>query len=513
MKQETWAKALGKSLLYVALFFVSQYVASAVAVLVVVFSAMGRGMEYLQAVEFAADTQYAVINETMLFAALLFLGATLLIKRRDFVSGCSFRKVNGITLISALILGLGCFWGANVLLATATNLLPAVQESQKDYMEQYEAIQRANPRWWADLLYACAVAPLIEEIICRGILYRNLKKVTSDGMFVLLSGVLFALIHGNLYQMVFTLPLGMLLAFLTCRTHSVWPAVVLHAGFNFGNYVVRIGDYLGFVEESPAANLAFYLSYFFVLFCFPLGIILMRDALKEYPSDSLFSRPATPAAPDFSERVMVTKERNDSIGVKGENMASPEYLIVGLGNPGEKYAQNRHNCGFMALDYIALRMNISVNRVRFRALTGEGMLSGKKVLLMKPQTFMNLSGESVREAAAFYKIPPEKILVIFDDISFQPGVFRIRKSGSAGGHNGVKSIIQCLSSDAFPRVKMGVGAPPPGWELMNWVLGNPSPEDMKKILASLEDVYDSAKHHAAGNLERAAALYNGKMHE
>ncbi len=512
MKQETWAKALGKSLLYVVLFFVSQYVASAIAVLVVVFSAMGRGMEYLQAVEFAADTQYAVINETMLFAALLFLGATLLIKRRDFVSGCSFRKVNGITLISALILGLGCFWGANVLLATATNLLPAVQESQKDYMEQYEAIQRANPRWWADLLYACAVAPLIEEIICRGILYRNLKKVTSDGMFVLLSGVLFALIHGNLYQMVFTLPLGMLLAFLTCRTHSVWPAVVLHAGFNFGNYVVRIGDYLGFVEESPAANLAFYLSYFFVLFCFPLGIILMRDALKEYPSDSLFSRPATPAAPDFSERVMVTKERNDSIGVKGENMASPEYLIVGLGNPGEKYAQNRHNCGFMALDYIALRMNVSIDRVRFRALTGEGMLSGKKVLLMKPQTFMNLSGESVREAAAFYKIPPEKILVIFDDISFQPGVFRIRKSGSAGGHNGVKSIIQCLSSDAFPRVKMGVGAPPPGWELMNWVLGNLPPQDLDKVIRAMEDIYSTADHFVRGDLDRAGALYNGKEH-
>ena len=193
-------------------------------------------------------------------------------------------------------------------------------------------------------------------------------------------------------------------------------------------------------------------------------------------------------------------------------MAAPEYLIVGLGNPGEKYAQNRHNVGFAALDYIALRENVSVQSLRFKALTGECTLAGKKVLLMKPQTFMNSSGEAVREAAAFYKTPPERILVIFDDINFQPGTFRIRPSGSAGGHNGIKSIISCLGSDAFPRVKMGVGNPPPQWELMNWVLGNPSPEDQKKIVAALEDVYSSAKHFAAGTLDQAANLYNGKQH-
>ena len=193
-------------------------------------------------------------------------------------------------------------------------------------------------------------------------------------------------------------------------------------------------------------------------------------------------------------------------------MAAPEYLIVGLGNPGEKYAQNRHNVGFMALDYIALRERVTVQNLRFKALTGECTLSGKKVLLLKPQTFMNLSGEAVREAAAFYKIPPEKILVIYDDINFVPGVFRIRNSGSAGGHNGIKSIISCLGTDAFPRVKIGVGNPPPQWELMNWVLGNPSPEDQKSIISSLEDVYDSTKLFAAGDLDRAAALYNGKQH-
>ena len=111
-----------------------------------------------------------------------------------------------------------------------------------------------------------------------------------------------------------------------------------------------------------------------------------------------------------------------------------------------------------------------------------------------------------------YKIPPEKVLVIFDDISFQPGVFRIRQSGSAGGHNGIKSIISCLGSDAFPRVKMGVGTPPPGWELMNWVLGNPPKEDLDHIIASMEDVYGAVKAFARDELERAAASFNGKQH-
>ena len=193
-------------------------------------------------------------------------------------------------------------------------------------------------------------------------------------------------------------------------------------------------------------------------------------------------------------------------------MAAPEFMIVGLGNPGGKYAANRHNCGFMALDYIALRLSTPIQSIRFRSMTAEAMVDGKKVLLLKPQTYMNLSGEAVREAAAFYKIPPERILVIFDDINFQPGVFRIRPSGSAGGHNGIKSIISCLSSDAFPRIKMGVGSVPPGWDLMNWVLANPPKEDMDKIIASMEDVYSTVRHFVNGELERAASLYSGKQH-
>lgn len=194
-------------------------------------------------------------------------------------------------------------------------------------------------------------------------------------------------------------------------------------------------------------------------------------------------------------------------------MAAPEFIIVGLGNPGVKHEQNRHNCGFMAIDYIALRQNVETKKLRFNALTAETEIEGKKVLLMKPQTFMNSSGGAVREAAAFYKIPPEKILVIFDDISFNPGIFRIRKNGSAGGHNGIKSIINCLSSDQFPRVKIGVGNKPEGWELMNWVLGDLTGKDLDRVIACMEDVYGTAKFFVKGEIDKAGASFNGKMHE
>ena len=144
--------------------------------------------------------------------------------------------------------------------------------------------------------------------------------------------------------------------------------------------------------------------------------------------------------------------------IEGESSHAPiTHIVVGLGNPGREYEGTRHNVGFMALDKIASEAGATVSRLRFRALCGEGMLGGKRVLFMKPQTYMNLSGEAVGEAAAFYKIPPENIIVLCDDISFAPGRVRIRRKGSAGGHNGLKSIIACLSSDAFVRFKLGVG--------------------------------------------------------
>ena len=144
--------------------------------------------------------------------------------------------------------------------------------------------------------------------------------------------------------------------------------------------------------------------------------------------------------------------------IEGESSHTPiTHIVVGLGNPGREYEGTRHNVGFMAIDKIASEAGATVSRLRFRALCGEGTLGGKRVLFMKPQTYMNLSGEAVGEAAAFYKIPPENIIVLCDDISFAPGRVRIRRKGSAGGHNGLKSIIACLSSDAFVRFKLGVG--------------------------------------------------------
>lgn len=144
--------------------------------------------------------------------------------------------------------------------------------------------------------------------------------------------------------------------------------------------------------------------------------------------------------------------------IEGESSHTPiTHIVVGLGNPGREYEGTRHNVGFMAVDKIASEAGATVSRLRFRALCGEGTLGGKRVLFMKPQTYMNLSGEAVGEAAAFYKIPPENIIVLCDDISFAPGRVRIRRKGSAGGHNGLKSIIACLSSDAFVRFKLGVG--------------------------------------------------------
>lgn len=144
--------------------------------------------------------------------------------------------------------------------------------------------------------------------------------------------------------------------------------------------------------------------------------------------------------------------------IEGDASHAPiSHIVVGLGNPGKEYEGTRHNVGFLALDKVAAAAGATVSRLRFRALTGEGNLGGKRVLFMKPQTYMNLSGEAVAEAASFYKIPTENIIVFCDDISFAPGRVRIRKKGSAGGHNGLKSIIACLSSDVFVRFKMGVG--------------------------------------------------------
>ena len=195
---------------------------------------------------------------------------------------------------------------------------------------------------------------------------------------------------------------------------------------------------------------------------------------------------------------------------KAPEMSSAyEYLIVGLGNPGKKYEFTRHNAGFLCLDYFAQEQNVKIDRLKFKALIGEVRLGGKRCLLMKPQTFMNLSGESVREAAAFYKIPPEHILVLFDDISLDVGKLRIRRKGSDGGHNGIKSIIYQLGADNFPRIKIGVGAKPhPDYDLADWVLTPFSKEQLKALKEVAEHCCDAIALIVDDNVDEAMNRHN-----
>lgn len=188
-----------------------------------------------------------------------------------------------------------------------------------------------------------------------------------------------------------------------------------------------------------------------------------------------------------------------------------DYLVVGLGNPGSKYWNTRHNVGFAALDALAEELHARVDRVKFQALTGQASLEGQKLILLKPTTYMNLSGQAVQAAARFYKIPPERILVMFDDISLDPGRLRVRKNGSAGGHNGIKSIISCLGSQEFPRVKIGVGAKPhPDYDLADWVLST-FPYDQREFM---DETYKKAAQAAITVItqgpEAAANRFNSK---
>jgi PTH1 family peptidyl-tRNA hydrolase len=194
----------------------------------------------------------------------------------------------------------------------------------------------------------------------------------------------------------------------------------------------------------------------------------------------------------------------------GTKNTGVEWLVVGLGNPGEKYAKTRHNMGFLTLDLLAEREKIRIDRLKFKAVTAQATFGGARCLLMKPQTFMNLSGEAVREAAQFYKIPPEKVLVIYDDISIPVGKIRVRPSGSAGGHNGIKNIIAHLGTDQFPRVKVGVGAPGQEGDMIDWVIGNPSQAERKILQDSFERAIGAAECiiREDGNCQKAMNLYN-----
>lgn len=188
------------------------------------------------------------------------------------------------------------------------------------------------------------------------------------------------------------------------------------------------------------------------------------------------------------------------------------YIVAGLGNPGGKYEHTRHNCGFEVIDILAERYRIEVSDRKFKALCGNGLIEGQKVLLMKPQTFMNLSGEAVQQAVAFYKADPaSQLIVLYDDISLQPGTIRIREKGSAGGHNGIKNIIQMLGDDRFLRIKIGTGGKPEGWDLADYVLGRfPS-----SVQVTMTESFERASRAAAALMtepaEKVMSTYNRKV--
>ena len=193
----------------------------------------------------------------------------------------------------------------------------------------------------------------------------------------------------------------------------------------------------------------------------------------------------------------------------GKKSGAYDYIIAGLGNPGAKYEMTRHNAGFLAIDMLAMKQNKEIKRLKFHALTCDAEIEGKKCLLMKPQTFMNNSGEAIGEAAKFYKIPPQNIIALSDDISLDVGKIRIRRKGSAGGHNGLKSIIAHLGSEDFPRVKIGVGKKPNAYmDLADWVLGRFPKELEPQLKEALENADGAISLIVQDKFDRAMNLYN-----
>ena len=193
----------------------------------------------------------------------------------------------------------------------------------------------------------------------------------------------------------------------------------------------------------------------------------------------------------------------------GKN-TTDSWLIVGLGNPGKDYEHTRHNCGFMAIDMLAEKLGCKIDKGKFQGLYGQTTYKGNKLFLLKPLTYMNLSGRSILQLSAYYKIPPARVIVLFDDISLEPGRLRIRGDGSAGGHNGIKSIIQELGSQDFPRVKIGVGGKPhPEQDLADWVLSGFDAADKKALEFALQNAGDAALYIMEKSVQEAANKYNG----
>lgn len=194
---------------------------------------------------------------------------------------------------------------------------------------------------------------------------------------------------------------------------------------------------------------------------------------------------------------------------KKEDMSGGvEYLIVGLGNPDRKYENTRHNAGFMTVDTLAEQIGVRIDRIKYKSLCATGVIEDKKVLLMKPSTYMNNSGQAVVEAMNFYKVPPEKVIVIFDDISLDVGKMRIRRKGSDGGHNGIKNIIYLSGSDMFPRVKIGVGHKPEKWDLADWVLSNFTSDEAKTLQETAKKACTAVELIIGGSIDKAMNQFN-----
>lgn len=203
---------------------------------------------------------------------------------------------------------------------------------------------------------------------------------------------------------------------------------------------------------------------------------------------------------------MFNRFRKNTLAVSG---GTPEFIVVGLGNPGNKYTYTRHNSGFLCIDMLAEKLNFRVDRLKFKSLICDTNINGHRCIVMKPQTFMNNSGEAIRECASFYKIPPEKVIVIYDDISLDVGRLRIRRKGTDGGHNGIKSIIYHLNNDQFPRIKLGCGKKPhPDYDLIDWVISEFKKDELKALEPALENACKAIELLLDGEMDKAMNLYN-----
>ncbi|MBR4890751.1 MAG: aminoacyl-tRNA hydrolase [Clostridia bacterium] len=191
------------------------------------------------------------------------------------------------------------------------------------------------------------------------------------------------------------------------------------------------------------------------------------------------------------------------------SVGTPEFIVVGLGNPDRKYTLTRHNSGFLCIDMLSQKLNFRVDKLKFKSLIADTIIGGHRLIVMKPQTYMNNSGEAVRECANFYKIKPENIIVIYDDISLDVGKLRIRRKGTDGGHNGIKSIIYHLNSDQFPRIKVGCGKKPhPDYNLADWVLSDFTKDEQKALEPALENACKAIELLLDNQTEKAMNLYN-----